>query len=908
MKEAEARAAEAEWRRWSAVEQRAAKLASGGRRDPAAEDAWLQQAARIHEGDEPQEDPPTAAAAGAAAVAAADGANATDLAGEAGPRSGSAMRWARRLLLLKAASIAWERGGPALQRALSEAGPLHYGVRAGGKWHTHACYADNWFLYAASHKQLHDMVATLTGAMLSLGLFWKLSSMCVLTPMPGNRMWHWQVPQPEDEIFAARPEGYTGVTETPGNRALPVCAVVGTWLVPEVEETMVLGTLLHRTGAAAIAVQHRERLAVKAFYATTALRSRELSLKERFSLYSETVPATLLLGCESWVLTNTLVLRLKQMEGGMLRKMAGVRKFTEPTRWTRQSPAEPLLTIQGDSQIVVDWVEGRARCRNQALLPILREAQETLGQTLGRGARPPQVGQCLVHRVYRENNKTADAMATRAVAERRSLRMGLAQALPWQPAWPWRLSAAFDGGRRGTHAGCGWAIWIQAPDRWCWVNSIGYCNVDIGHKFLQYATNDAVTALAHDGEPQVDVAGIAALAAASGDSSRRRGGARPPRTAAMAPRPRHCRSRAAAAGPERLVLGAALLLCLPRGGGGSRLPLPKPLRRFVNESRAQVAAILGGEDDRLMAVVGPCSVHDPVAVREYAQDGEKLRELAEALREDVFVVMRSYLEKPRTSVGWRGIVSDPDLSGEDDMERGIEVGRRVLLDVNAQVLPAALEFLDPLAAPYFEDLVTYGTLGARTVETGPDPPGARRLAADGGRAQERPRRRRAERGQRRGGRVGAAAPRGAGRLREGPRRGGTREPQRARGAPGRLLGPELRPGESVADAVRRLSKAGLGHRRVVVDCSHANSGKRHEGQLDSCRAVGAQVAGGSGAIAGVMVESFLRAGNQPLNPGVTKVSDLEYGLSVTDACMDFDTTRGLLQELAAARSRRQASG
>ena len=96
---------------------------------------------------------------------------------------------------------------------------------------------------------------------------------------------------------------------------------------------------------------------------------------------------------------------------------------------------------------------------------MLREAQETLWQALCRGARPPQVGQCMVHHEFRENNKAADAMASRAVAERRSLRVGLPQALPWQPDWPWRLSAAFDGGRRGVHAGCGWVIWIQAPDR-----------------------------------------------------------------------------------------------------------------------------------------------------------------------------------------------------------------------------------------------------------------------------------------------------------------------------------------------------------------------------------------------------------------------------------------------------------
>ena len=143
-------------------------------------------------------------------------------------------------------------------------------------------------------------------------------------------------------------------------------------------------------------------------------------------------------------------------------------------------------------------------------------------------------------------------------------------------------------------------------------------------------------------------------------------------------------------------------------------PLPFTLKRLVNESRAEAAAILQGRDDRLIAVVGPCSIHDPEAARDYAR---RLREVKVEFEEDLLIIMRTYLEKPRTSVGWRGLISDPDLSGAEDLGRGLALGRRVLLDMNALGLPTAVEFLDPLVAPYIEDAVTYGSIGARTVES-----------------------------------------------------------------------------------------------------------------------------------------------------------------------------------------------
>ncbi|CAJ1326873.1 unnamed protein product [Effrenium voratum] len=151
-------------------------------------------------------------------------------------------------------------------------------------------------------------------------------------------------------------------------------------------------------------------------------------------------------------------------------------------------------------------------------------------------------------------------------------------------------------------------------------------------------------------------------------------------------------------------------------------PLPYALRRFVNLSRAEARAIIRGEDDRLLVIVGPCSIHDPRAARDYAR---LLQEVREEVKDDLLIFMRTYLEKPRTSVGWRGLISDPALNGQEDLARGLALGRRVLLDMNALGLPSATEFLDPLVAPYLEDVVSYGSIGARTVES----PVHRQLAA-----------------------------------------------------------------------------------------------------------------------------------------------------------------------------------
>lgn len=336
------------------------------------------------------------------------------------------------------------------------------------------------------------------------------------------------------------------------------------------------------------------------------------------------------------------------------------------------------------------------------------------------------------------------------------------------------------------------------------------------------------------------------------------------------------------------------------------LPLPLRARQLVNSSREEVIAILKGEDDRLMVIVGPCSIHDLAAAREYAT---RLQEVAVTHREDLLVAMRVYLEKPRTAVGWRGLVSDPELTGAENLEEGLAMGRRVLLDVAAAGLPAATEFLDPLVAPYVADLISYGSIGARTVES----PQHRAMAANlpmpigfkngrGGSLQDSVN-------------AAIAASQPQRNLGIDPKSGHVSVIDAAGNRYGHVVlrGSEDGPNfdsKAVAEAADRLGKAGFEGRRVVIDCSHGNKGGTHDGQLTSCGDVARQLAenGESSPIGGVMIESFLEAGRQSFEPGVTPKSQLRYGQSITDACLDFASTETLIGTLAnAARERRRKS-
>ncbi|CAK9067756.1 unnamed protein product [Durusdinium trenchii] len=321
-------------------------------------------------------------------------------------------------------------------------------------------------------------------------------------------------------------------------------------------------------------------------------------------------------------------------------------------------------------------------------------------------------------------------------------------------------------------------------------------------------------------------------------------------------------------------------------------PLPFPLKNLVNTSRAEAAAILQGQDDRLLVIVGPCSIHDPKAAREYAH---RLQVLREEMKDDLLIMMRTYLEKPRTAKGWRGLISDPTLTGGEDLARGLALGRRVLLDVLAAGLPTAVEFLDPLVAPYIEDVVAYGSIGARTVES----PVHRQLAASLTMPIGFKNSRSGDIQSAVNAAVAASSPQK--RLSTDPR--GRVQIEQAIGNPdvhiilrGSEDGPNF--GETfVAEAKERLAQAGFRGSQILIDCSHGNSGKKYEGEVVACHSVAEQVSSGNPAIGGVLIESFLVAGNQKLEPGVTKVEDLQYGCSVTDSCLDFNMTQELLQDL-----------
>ena len=325
------------------------------------------------------------------------------------------------------------------------------------------------------------------------------------------------------------------------------------------------------------------------------------------------------------------------------------------------------------------------------------------------------------------------------------------------------------------------------------------------------------------------------------------------------------------------------------------LPLDGEPLDVLLRGRAAAHAVLDGVDDRLLVIVGPCSVHDVDAAREYA---ERLSAQAHRLREDLLIVMRVYFEKPRTTIGWKGLINDPHLDGSGDVNSGLRMARRLLLEVLGLGVPVGCEFLDPITPQYISDLVSWGAIGARTTESqihrqlgsglsmpvgfknGTD--GNVQVAVDA---------------------VRAAAARHAfpgidadGRSAILHTRGNTDCHIILRGG---KTGPNY-DAEAVAAAGELLARAHL-PQRLVIDLSHDNSGKRAERQPEIAVAVAEQVAAGSRAIIGVMVESFLVEGKQVAGP----LESLTYGQSITDSCIGWETTVALLETLAgAARARR----
>jgi 3-deoxy-7-phosphoheptulonate synthase len=325
------------------------------------------------------------------------------------------------------------------------------------------------------------------------------------------------------------------------------------------------------------------------------------------------------------------------------------------------------------------------------------------------------------------------------------------------------------------------------------------------------------------------------------------------------------------------------------------LPLGERSSRTVAEGRQQVQAVLRGEDDRLIVVVGPCSIHDPKAALEYAR---RLREAAGPLARDLLIVMRAYFEKPRTTVGWKGLINDPHIDESFAVNEGLRIGRRLLLELAEAGLPVGCEFLDPISPQFIADLVSWGAIGARTTESqvhrelasGLSMPvgfknatdGNTQVAVDAMRAAANPHHFLSVTKQ---GVAAIVATRGNPDTHVILRGG-------ARGA--------NHDEKSVAAVCEQLDKAQL-PRRVMIDCSHGNSNKDHRRQGAAAEDVAKQVASGSRALLGVMLESFLEDGRQDWNPR----GAMTFGRSITDACMGWEATLPIFDTLASAVRQRR---
>jgi 3-deoxy-7-phosphoheptulonate synthase len=329
----------------------------------------------------------------------------------------------------------------------------------------------------------------------------------------------------------------------------------------------------------------------------------------------------------------------------------------------------------------------------------------------------------------------------------------------------------------------------------------------------------------------------------------------------------------------------------------SQLPLEARHEEKVRTSRDGVVGVLRGTDHRLLVVVGPCSIHDPVAGLEYAG---RLAKVAEDLAEQLLVVMRVYFEKPRTTLGWKGLINDPGLDGSFDVSRGLFLARRLLLEIVDLGLPVGCEFLEPISPQYLADFVTWGSIGARTAQSqvhrqlasGLSMPIGIKNPTDGDVQSA----------------VDAVASAAAGHVFTGITEDGRAAIFTTSGnhdchvvLRGSSAGPNY-DADSISDTVGRLGRAGLSP-RVVLDCSHGNSGKDHVRQAEVAAEIASRLTGNENVIAGLMLESFLLEGRQELVLG--EAGSLTYGQSVTDACMSWQTTARCLDELAGAVDERR---
>lgn len=326
----------------------------------------------------------------------------------------------------------------------------------------------------------------------------------------------------------------------------------------------------------------------------------------------------------------------------------------------------------------------------------------------------------------------------------------------------------------------------------------------------------------------------------------------------------------------------------------TELPIGEVAIATVTQTRAAIHEILQYGDDRLMVVVGPCSIHDTQAAMDYAG---RLGELRNELKDDLLIVMRVYFEKPRTVVGWKGLVNDPNLDESFDIQKGIRLARQLLLDLNEQGMPAGTEFLDLISPQYVADLVSWGAIGARTTESQGHREMSSGLSCPIG----------FKNGTGGGVKIAVDAIRSASHSHHFL--GVTREGRVARfqtaGNPDCHIilrgGPQPNYNAAAVDDTAALMEAGGLKPRIMIDTSHANSRKMHDRQVDVGRDVAGQIARGDDRIFGVMIESHIVAGRQDVKPG----KELTYGQSITDACLDWDSSAQLLHDFAAAvRERR----
>ena len=320
----------------------------------------------------------------------------------------------------------------------------------------------------------------------------------------------------------------------------------------------------------------------------------------------------------------------------------------------------------------------------------------------------------------------------------------------------------------------------------------------------------------------------------------------------------------------------------------ARLPVSEDVREAVNGYREIVRNIVDRKDPRLLVVVGPCSIHDVDAAKEYAQ---RLKGLADDVADQIFVVMRAYFEKPRSTVGWKGLINDPHLDDSFKVAEGLHIGRQLLLELSQMGLPLATEALDPITPQYMQDLISWSAIGARTTESQTHREMASGLSCPVGFKNGTD------------GSLGVAI--NALESVASPHRflgisptGQVSVIQTKGNAHGHVVlrggssGPNYAP-EHIQACESALEKLGL-TQSIMVDCSHANSNKDHRQQRNVVDSVIQQIAAGNRSITGLMIESHLHEGNQSIN----NPDGLSYGVSITDACINWDETDSLLRQLA----------